>query len=165
MRPGAPLLLVLAVGLAVSQPAYAICLQGHAIYHTANSRTELAFVTPKDVPPRIHEVDVRLGALESRAYINPSAELDQPVMTLPHQCLEDDLTQDDLESCILYRSVVYALSAGETLRMLPDADEQAASQILLPNFSISLYHNPALDPIEARQNAGDIFTLSGCGHE
>ncbi|OXT02317.1 hypothetical protein B7H23_05275 [Notoacmeibacter marinus] len=164
MRPGLSALIVLAAGSA-TMPAHASCSQGRAIYHTPISRTELAFVTPEDAAAKTHEVDVRLGALESRAYINPSADLNQPVMTLPYQCPEDDLTEADLDACILYRGVVYALSAGETLRTLPDADKAAATQILLPNFSASLYGNPVLDAIEADGKQGDIFTLSGCGDE
>ncbi|WP_147440323.1 hypothetical protein [Notoacmeibacter ruber] len=145
--------------------AQASCAQGRAIYDTKDSRTELAFVTPKDAPPGTHEVLVRLGALESRAYINPSAEFDQPVMTLPHRCPEDDLTAEALEACILYRSVIYALSPGETLQTLPDANREAATQILLPNFTASLDNNPALDQIERPKRAGDIFTLAECGDD
>lgn len=165
MRRGPLLLLLALAGSAMATAAYANCSQGRAIYHTDDSRTELAFVTPEGASPKTHELHVRLGGLESFGHINPSANLGQPVMTLPHQCPEDDLTAADLESCILYRSVVYALSPGETLRTIPDAGQEAATQILLPNFSAALYQNPALDPLEAAEEAGDIFTLSGCDDE
>lgn len=146
---------------AISGGAHA-CDQGKAVYQTKDSRTELAFVTPDGAPPATHEVEVRLGALESRAYINPSADVDQPVMTLPYQCPQEDLTAGDLEACIIYRSAVYALSAEDTLTTLPDAGRSAASQILLPNFTAAIYANPALDPLEIEKRPGDIFTLAGC---
>jgi hypothetical protein len=154
---------ILAAGTFFANPAVAACPQELAVYESADGNTALEFVGRGDAVMMAHEVRLifRDGPVMT-GYVAATHGLRQPEIVTPHNCPEGDVTGEELDACLLYRSVVYGTDETGQLIELPVAGEDAARQILLPNLAAMLWMHPAFDGEGPTHRPAEILELSGC---
>ncbi|MGO4447931.1 hypothetical protein AB4Y96_03310 [Phyllobacterium sp. TAF24] len=131
---------VLAVfGVLVSQPAFAACLQDHAVYTDRDDDFTLTFKSAPDDGPAVmpNEFTIRMNDsdLKLDGVVMWDKDGGRPNATVMYKCPAGDVTGDELQRCTVWKGVVYALKEGADAELLPTAKEPSAQALLLPDFS------------------------------
>jgi hypothetical protein len=152
----------LGVCLAMTSAAHAACPQELAIYQGVSGQGGLEFIGQSTAMAMSHEVRIIAGnELVMTGYVGVTQTPQQTFMFVPHQCPEGDVTGEELDACMVYEDVIYALDDKGIFGQLPSRGTPAADRILLPGFLQQLAaQTQRLDVDVAASD--EIFQLSGC---
>ncbi|QND51137.1 hypothetical protein HB779_03925 [Phyllobacterium sp. 628] len=138
-RLGQSAAVFVAVSIALSSPAFAACLQDHAIYTDRDDNYTLTFKsTPDDQPVaasnqftiQLNDSDLKLDGV-----VMWDKDGGRPNGIVMYNCPAGDVTGDELQQCTVWKGVIYALKEGADAELLPMAKEPSAQALLLPDFS------------------------------
>lgn len=147
--------------LAQSGVALAACPQDLAVYTGVDGAGELNFKGGGESPSR--RVDLLLTGVDPIiTYLSVDQTSGRTDMVIPLNCPEGDVTGDELASCVVYHSAVYAVSVAGVIASLPESDQTAAEQILLPNLVSALWGNPQFGDSGPTARPAEVYKLSGC---
>lgn len=148
--------------VAAASPGWAMCPQELAVYSQGDGQASVEF-QPRDGAAVSNRFRV---LLDTEAVLDGvvmwSDDVPRPNGRLMHQCPEGDVTGAEIEACTVWQGVIYAVDADGKIALLPVEGEDAAEQLLLPDFAWALKNAPALAGAELSPLDTDVFRLSGC---
>ncbi|WP_245411738.1 hypothetical protein [Phyllobacterium leguminum] len=167
---------VAAFGASLVAPlsAYAACTQDRAIYSDRDDHYTLAFKpAPEDLPAvtsneftitQKSDADQK-SAFKLDGVVMWTQGVARPEGTVMYNCPDGDVTGDELEACMVWQGVIYALKEGAEAGLLPKAKEPAAQALLLPDFAGSLdaFDFGAAKPAEPL--SWEVFRFKECAPE
>jgi len=153
-----------AVFAAGAQSARAACPQELAVYRDTDKTLTLEFspnngeaMTVSNMFRIVMENDVVLDGI-----VQWNMGIARPNGMAMYKCPEGDVTGDELDACIVWSGVIYALDATGKVDLLPSEGDGAAERLLLPDFGRTLRYSSAWGEGKVESVPWDVLTLSGC---
>ncbi|MEP3199687.1 MAG: hypothetical protein ABJO57_17560 [Lentilitoribacter sp.] len=87
----------------------------------------------------------------------------RPIAYAVHQCPDGDITGEELAECTIWQGVPYGLYSDGAVGLLPDEDEPAVKQLLLPDFARSVMSKPIWNELNIDREPFEVFDLLDCG--
>ena len=165
-RPAISVALLAALGMILSSPAFAACLQDHAVYTDRDDDYTLTFksvpddgaaVTSDEFTIKMNDSDLKMDGV-----VMWDKDGGRPNATIRYKCPAGDATGAELQQCTVWKGVVYALKEGADAELLPKAKEPSAQALLLPDFSgaMSSFNFKLEKPLEAF--TWEVFRFKDC---
>ncbi len=131
-------MLAVPLGLTMALPAAgAACLQKQAVYADPDSLYELRF-EPVGEPKAATSHHFKLKVVKTGLGLDGIVmHTDEPARTygmVMHDCPEGDVTGAEITACTIWEGVLYVADGKGKIGLLPDEEEEAAEQILLPGL-------------------------------
>ena len=138
-RRGNSVALLAALGMILSSPAFAACLQDHAVYTDRDDDYTLTFKSVPDDGPAVttNEFTIKMNDsdLKMDGVVTWNKDGGRPNAVITYKCPAGDAAGAELQQCTVWKGVVYALKEGADAELLPKAKEPSAQALLLPDFS------------------------------
>ncbi len=144
---------------------YAACPQELAIY---SEREKSASIEFRSAPAgaAVHTMEFRTVFSQNDVVLDGVVLWTQgtprPVGLAMHQCPEGDVTGEELAACTIWQGVLYAIGSEGEVALLPGVGENAAEQILLPDFGPAVRESRIFGADGVSIVPWDVFHLSGC---
>ena len=155
---------IAAVLAAAGSAAQAACPQALAVYADADKTLTLEFrpgdaqaATVTNMFRVVMENDVVLDGI-----VQWNMGLARPNGMAMYNCPEGDVTGEELDACIIWQGVVYALDGTGTVGLLAAGDEDAAQRLLLPDFGRAIRYSTVWGESKVQHVPWDVLSLSGC---
>lgn len=141
------------------------CPQGMAIYEDQSSSLRLEFTSLRQDIAVMHHFSIATmsSELQFTGYVLESGEPVRPFGIVQNNCPEGDVTGEELAACTVWEGVIYGTSSDGMLDILPNAEQAALPQLLLPDFSHSLLQNEVWAKLDTGQEPMEIFKFVDCG--
>ena len=151
------------VAIAMSSGTAFSCPLTLAVYTERDGNAQVEF--QPDADPGIIAHSFRLvpengPPLDGLMYWNTQG-FAQLIGQVQNDCPDGDVTGEELEACIPWQGLVYAVTADGMVIDLPARDGEAVHSILLADLAHSLHHSD-LNFNGAIWPGSDQFMLSGC---
>ncbi len=154
----------MAMLLGAAAPAAGACTQALAVYSDADKSMTLEFrpnegevMTATNLFRVVMENDVVLDGI-----VQWNMGIARPNGMMMYQCPDGDVTGEELDACIVWSGVVYALDEAGTVDLLPPQTKPAADRLLLPDFGRTLRYSTAFGEGRLQHLPWDVLSLSGC---
>ncbi len=145
--------------------AHAACPQALAVYAEPASGATIEFrpLTQDSGFAVTNEFRLTLGRQPVEGMVLWTDDPARSVAIVTHNCPEGDVTGAEIEACMVWEGVIYALGADGAAGLLPPPDQPAAASLLLADFGRSV-RGSAIYAGEGGLAAVpfDQFFLSGC---
>lgn len=166
-RPAPICGLALSAGFGLSlatQAAEAACPQELAVYSDADKTLTLEFqpndgraATVTNLFRIVMENDIVLDGI-----VQWNMGLARPNGMAMYQCPDGDVTGDELDACIIWQGVVYALDEAGAVDLMPSEADDAAHRLLLPDFGRAVRYSSIWGEGKVLTVPWDVLQLSGC---
>ena len=154
-----------------STAVQAACTQNRAIYRDRDDAYTLTFRPEqsndlKMTPAPTNEFTITANDKPefklSGMVIWPEEGVARPYTLITFNCKGDGSSQEELDDCSIWQSVIYALKEGAEADVLPKANEPAAQSVLFPDLVTALdgYDFGAATPEKPLQ--WEVFRFQGC---
>lgn len=155
---------IAAVLAAAGSTAQAACPQALAVYADADKTMTLEFrpsggeaATVTNMFRVVMENDVVLDGI-----VQWNMGLARPNGMAMYQCPDGDATGDELDACIVWEGVIYALDEAGAVGLIAAEDEEAAQRLLLPDFGRAVRYSTVWGESKVQHVPWDVLSLSGC---
>lgn len=141
------------------------CQQGSARYIDPESGLLLTFLSLGENVQVMHQFTIGLEKAETQlsGVVVADGEPLRPVSIVMHQCPDGDVTGVELEACTVWKGVPYGRFSDGNIGLLPLAEDEAVTQILLPDFTRTVMSNPVWEEIETTNEPFEVFDFKDCG--
>ncbi|MCM2402371.1 hypothetical protein NBH20_14470 [Rhizobium sp. S153] len=139
------------------------CRVEHAVYAEGETGLELRFRPGSgENTPVSHKFEVRAvkAGLTLDGHVMYDEEIARPVGMAMNNCPEGDVTGADLNACIVWQGIVYAVDGQGKVDLLPPEGAEAPKTLLLPGFGAAFKMSAVGDKLEAMP--WDGFSFKEC---
>jgi len=165
-RSGATIRVCVTVaGCLAAAAAWAACPQELAVYSERENSASIEF-RPPPAGSAVQTMEFRTVFSQNEVVLDGVVLWTQgtprPMGIAMDQCPEGDVTGDELAACTVWQGVLYSVGGEGEVALLPDVGEDAAEQILLPDFGPAVRHSRIYGAEGVSIVPWDVFRLSGC---
>lgn len=141
------------------------CQQGSARYIDPESGLLLSFSSFGENVQVMHQFTIGLEKADTQlsGFVVADGEPLRPISIIVHQCPDGDVTGEELAACTVWKGVPYGRFSDGNIGLLPLADDEAVTQILLPDFTRTVMSNPVWEEIETINEPFEVFDFKDCG--
>lgn len=141
------------------------CQQGSARYVDPESGLLLSFSSFGENVQVMHQFTIGLEKADTQleGFVVVDGEPLRPVSFVVNQCPDGDVTGEELAACTVWKGVPYGRFSDGNIGLLPLAEDEAVTQILLPDFTRSVMSNPVWEEIETNNEPFEVFDFKDCG--
>ncbi len=162
---GADRVCAILAALLVPSAAQAACPQELAVYSERGKSVSIEF-RPAPAGAAVHTMEFRAVFSQNDVVLDGVVLWTQgtprPVGIAMHRCPAGDVTGDELAACTVWQGVFYAVDSGGEVGLLPRAGEDAAGQLVLPDFGPAVRDSRIYGAEGVSIVPWDVFRLSGC---
>lgn len=159
------IVLIASLNAGSSQAGFTICKQQSARYIDPESGLIFSFKTDNENSAFLQEFSLSSEKSDVKldGFITLQGEPLRPVAYAIHQCPDGDVTGEELAKCTIWQGVPYGRYSDGDIGLLPDSDQPAVTQILLPDFARSVMSKPIWTEMNISQEPFEVFDLLDCG--
>lgn len=141
------------------------CQQGSARYVDPESGLLLSFSSFGENVQAMHQFTIGLEAsdIQLDGFVVVEGKPLRPVSFVVNQCPDGDVTGEELAACTVWKGVPYGRFSDGNIGLLPLANDEALTQILLPDFARSVMANPVWESMKAMNEPFEVFDFKDCG--
>lgn len=157
--------LLAAFSLIAASASAAECQQGSARYVDPESGLLLSFSSFGENIQVMHQfmVGLEMAKTQLDGFVVVEGEPLRPIAIVVNQCPDGDVTGEELATCTVWKGVPYGRFSDGNIGLLPLADEEAVTQILLPDFTRSIMSSSVWEEIETINEPFEVFDFKDCG--
>lgn len=156
-------MIMLLVGPA--QASSVSCLQSNARYIDPESSLIFAFKNKSENSTFLQafSIGTKKSDVKIEGFITLEGNPLRPIAYAVHQCPDGDITGEELTECTIWQGVPYGLYFDGAIGLLPDEDDLAVKQLLLPDFARSVMSKPIWNELNIDREPFEVFDLLDCG--